>query len=141
MSSQNAQILGEEAGRIRRDGRSKDRLSKKEENELIRRYKAGDKAAGDKIIVIFRTLVVSIAQRYTGYKYAADDMIQDGNIGLCKALEKFDPDKGFRFSTYAVHHIRSEILRSAQMNANIVKMPTDGDATKCFSLQKRRREK
>ena len=76
-------------------------LSHQQEVHLSRRTKAGDKGARQKLIEKNLKLVVSVAKKYRGYGLPFEDLIQEGNIGLMKAVEKYDPERGFRFSTYA----------------------------------------
>ncbi|MEJ7819482.1 MAG: sigma-70 family RNA polymerase sigma factor, partial [Rubrobacteraceae bacterium] len=76
-------------------------LTHTEEIDLSERAKAGDKRARQRLIEKNLRLVVSVAKKYRGYGLPFEDLIQEGNIGLMKAVEKFDPDRGFRFSTYA----------------------------------------
>ncbi len=78
-----------------------DLLTHQEEIDLSNGAKAGDRRARQRLIEKNLRLVVSVAKKYRGYGLPFEDLIQEGNIGLMKAVEKFDPDRGFRFSTYA----------------------------------------
>ena len=81
-------------------------LSQDEEKELAEKMMQGDEAAREKLVVANLRLVVSIAKRYVNKGMFFLDLIQEGNLGLMKAVEKFDPNMGFKFSTYATWWIR-----------------------------------
>lgn len=98
-------------------------LSAKEEINLIKRIKKGDKKARKKMINSNLRLVISIAKRYIHLGMPLMDLIEEGNIGLMKAVEKFNPKKGFRFSTYAAWWIRQGITRAVAEQVKTIRMP------------------
>ncbi len=108
-------------------------LTAQEETELAERYyQHQDLAAAKKLIIANLRFVVHIAQTYTGYGLALADLIQEGNIGLMKAVKRFDPKVGVRLISFAVHWIKAEIQEFILRNWRIVKIATTKAQRKLF---------
>ena len=100
-----------------------DLLTHMEEIDLSKRATQGDKKARRRLIEKNLRLVVSVAKRYRGYGLPLEDLIQEGNVGLIKAVEKFDPDRGYRFSTYATWWIRQAVQRAVADKGRTIRVP------------------
>jgi RNA polymerase primary sigma factor len=111
------------AGYLRRIGRRGRLLTPEEELDLGRRVREGDARARSLLIERNLRLVVSVAKRYRGMGLPFEDLIQEGNIGLMKAVEKFDPEMGNRFSTYAIWWIRQAIGRAIDDKSRTLRLP------------------
>ena len=98
-------------------------LSPEEEYTLAIRKQQGDEEAKQRLIAANLRLVVSIATRYTGRGLSFLDLVQEGNLGLIKGVEKFDPEKGFKLSTYATWWIRQSVTRALADQARTIRVP------------------
>ncbi|MFA7298361.1 MAG: RNA polymerase sigma factor RpoD/SigA [Candidatus Absconditabacterales bacterium] len=98
-------------------------LNSEEERDISRRVKKGDDEAKKKLIESNLRLVISIAKRFFGSRLSFSDLIQEGNIGLIKAIEKFDPEKEFKFSTYATRWIKQSITKAIADMTKHVRIP------------------
>jgi RNA polymerase primary sigma factor len=98
-------------------------LTHEEEIDLSERVKTGDKWARQRLIEKNLRLAVSVAKKYRGYGLPFEDLIQEGNIGLLKAVEKFDPARGYRFSTYATWWIRQAVQRAIADKGRTIRIP------------------
>jgi len=100
-------------------------LTHQEEIDLSRRTKKGDRAARKRLIERNLRLVVSIAKKSRGHGLPFEDLIQEGNIGLMKAVGQFDPDRGYRFATYATWWIRQSIQRAVANKGRTIRVPVN----------------
>jgi RNA polymerase sigma-32 factor len=108
-------------------------LSLEEEQSLARKLRdQGDLQAAGQLVVSHMRLVVSIARQYLGYGLPHGDLIQEGNVGLMKAVKRFDPDQGVRLVSYAMHWIKAEIHEYILKNWRMVKVATTKAQRKLF---------
>ena len=108
-------------------------LSQEEEQQLSRRYQQeSDLASARKLVMSHLRFVVHVARGYNGYGLQLSDLIQEGNIGLMKAVKRFDPDQGVRLVSFAVHWIRAEMHEFILRNWRIVKVATTKAQRKLF---------
>src|SRR4051794_2647289 len=98
-------------------------LTHEEEIVLSKRAKAGDAKARQRLIEKNLRLVISVAKKYRGMGLPFEDLIQEGNIGLMKAVEKYDPDRGWRFSTYATWWVRQAVQRAVADKGRTIRVP------------------
>jgi RNA polymerase primary sigma factor len=98
-------------------------LTHEEEIDLSKRAKAGDEKARQRLIEMNLRLVISVAKKYRGMGLPFEDLIQEGNIGLMKAVEKFAPDRGWRFSTYATWWVRQAVQRAVADKGRTIRVP------------------
>jgi RNA polymerase primary sigma factor len=115
-SRENLRVYLKEIGRIAL-------LTREQEGELARRVRAGDATAKARLTEANLRLVVLIARRYLNRGLPLPDLIEEGNIGLLRAVEKFDGDRGTRFSTYATWWIRQAIVRALANQARTIRLP------------------
>ena len=101
----------------------KDLITVDEEVELAQRIKQGDQAALDKLVSANLRFVVSVAKQYQNQGLSLPDLIDEGNLGLIKAAQKFDETRGFKFISYAIWWIRQSILQSIADYSNMVRRP------------------
>ncbi len=106
-----------------RCGSKRDGLSRDEESALAARIAAGDRGARNRLVQANLGLVVTIARRYVDGGLDLDDLVGEGNLGLIRAAEEFDPRFGARFSTYAVCWIRQAICRALMHTASTIRLP------------------
>jgi RNA polymerase primary sigma factor len=98
-------------------------LTSEQELDLARKIAEGDVAATQRFVLANLRLVVSIAKKYVGRGLTLLDLIQEGNMGLMRAIHKFDPSRGFKFSTYATWWVRQAILRAISEHARTIRLP------------------
>jgi len=100
-----------------------DLISHDEEVELVTRIKKGDKTAHDRLVKGNLRFVVSVAKQYQGQGLPLSDLINEGNIGLIKSVDRFDVTRGFKFISFAVWWIRQSILQAITLNARMIRLP------------------
>jgi RNA polymerase sigma-32 factor len=108
------------------------RLERELELELARRHHAGDSAASELLVGAHLRDVVAIARGYLGYGHALAELVGEGNLGLVIALERFEPDRGLRFMTYAGYWVRAEILEFVMSSWSVVGVGKSSLATRLF---------
>ena len=131
--------LGDGLGRFLRRAARTRLLTSAEERMLARRIERGDAHARERMIEANLLLVVSVAKRYRHAGIPLADLVQEGTIGLIRAVEKFDHQRGTRFSTYAVFWIRQYVVRALAEKSRLVRLPADANA-RLRRLQRLERE-
>lgn len=104
---------------------SGERLTAALERSLSVRAQQGDEAARDRLLRANIPLVVSVARQFSNPHLEAEDLIQEGMIGLVIAIDRFEPERGFRFSTYATYWVRQRILRAVDRQGRLIRLPVD----------------
>ena len=99
-------------------------LTRRQEMELMQRIERGDRKARDRLVSANLRLVISIAKRYQGRGVPLLDLVQDGTLGLLRAVEKFDWRRGYKFSTYATWWLRQAVQRSVDNRSRTIRLPT-----------------
>ena len=99
-------------------------IDRSEEASLWKKAKKGDKAAAQRLVQMHLRLVVPTAKRFSRFGIELMDLIEEGNLGLLQAIEKFDPSRGYRFSTYAIHWIEQYIRRAVEEQCGTIKIPS-----------------
>lgn len=114
-------------------------LTREEEDEISRKAIKGDKAAQNKLIQSNLRFVVNVAKKYQNQGLPLDDLINEGNIGLINAINKFDPDKGYHFISYAVWWIRQSILKAICEKSRMIRLPLNR-SNELLQIEKKKRE-
>ncbi len=117
-------------------------LERQQESMLAKRWREhGDREAAHKLVASHLRLVAKIAMGYRGYGLPISDVISEGNVGLVQAVNRFDPDKGFRLTTYAVWWIKASIQEYVLRSWSLVRMGTTANQRKLFfNLHKAKRK-
>lgn len=116
-------------------------LTPAEEHDLALRWRSGDQAAGQKMIEACLPFVMTIALEYRRWGLPLEDIVQEGNIGLLKAAERFDPERGCRLATYAAYWIRAEIREFVARGYRIVRLGSSKGERRALRVYRRTREK
>jgi len=110
-------------------------LTAAQEKELARAAKLGDRKAANQLVVGNLRFVTQVARKYQGMGIPMEDLIAFGNLGLFEAVQKFDPDKGFKFITFAVWYVRAEIQKALNDLSRVVRIPSHKTQTETYSEQ------
>ncbi len=116
-------------------------LDRDEELELARRYRAGDSRAGEQLLEAHLRDVVKIVRGYRGYGHRLSELVGEGNVGLVRALERFEPDRGLRFMTYAAYWVRAHVLEFILKSWSLVAVGTSPMQSKLFFRLQRERSR
>ena len=107
-----------------------DMITAEEEVQLMERYRRGEMEAKDRLVRANLRFVVSVAKQYQGQGISLPDLINEGNVGLIRAVEKFDPTRGFKFISFAVWWIRQSIIQALAEQSRLVRLPLNKVATR-----------
>ncbi len=107
-------------------------LSLEEERDLAHRFQAGDQAAGERLVRAHLRFVFKVAHSFGGYRLRFDDLVQEGNVGLLEAVKRFDPARGHRLISYAVHWIRAQMQAHVVRQHSLVRVGTSQVQRKLF---------
>ncbi|MDR2019743.1 MAG: RNA polymerase sigma factor RpoD/SigA [Treponema sp.] len=113
-------------------------LTREEENEVARKAAKGNKAAQDRLVSANLRFVVNVAKKYQGQGLPLPDLISEGNIGLLNAIERYDPDKGYHFISYAVWWIRQAVLKAICEKSRMIRLPLNR-ANELVQIEKARK--
>ncbi|MDR1374308.1 MAG: RNA polymerase sigma factor RpoD/SigA [Treponema sp.] len=113
-------------------------LTREEENEIARKAAQGNKAAQDRLVSANLRFVVNVAKKYQGQGLPLPDLISEGNIGLLNAIERYDPDKGYHFISYAVWWIRQAVLKAICEKSRMIRLPLNR-ANELVQIEKARK--
>lgn len=130
---------GEALTRYLREIGKVEMLSHEEEARLAALAKAGDRRARARVIEANLRFVVSVAKRFAGQGLSLEDLIEEGNLGLCVAIDKFEPDKGYHFISYAVWWVRQSIMKALSEKGRSVRLPLNR-ANELVRIQRAQRE-
>ncbi len=114
-------------------------LTREEEDDIARKAVKGDKIAQNKLIQANLRFVVNVSKKYQNQGLPLDDLISEGNLGLMNAIEKYDPDKGYHFISYAVWWIRQSILKAIYEKSRMIRLPLNR-ANELVQIDKVRKE-
>lgn len=114
-------------------------LTRDEEDDIARKAVSGDQIAKDKLVRANLRFVVNVSKKYQNQGLPLDDLISEGNIGLINAIEKYDPDKGYHFISYAVWWIRQSILKAVYEKSRMIRLPLNR-ANELVQIEKVRKE-
>ncbi len=114
-------------------------LTREEEDVITRKAVKGDKIAQNKLVQSNLRFVVNVAKKYQNQGLPLDDLISEGNIGLMNAINKFDPDKGYHFISYAVWWIRQAILKAICEKSRMIRLPLNR-TNELLQIEKKKRE-